>query len=118
MVCGGGWPATATAARFIASLELVLLVETPAGASEVTVTAQGGFLRGLPDTAAGWGGAAWIGLANANDTASQFRAELADLRVLGFSQSADVARAVLFVAGLGEKVGVHLIGSTSAGRAA
>jgi hypothetical protein len=67
--------------RFEAKLEVVLRVETPVGTEETTTIGQGWFIRGLSERS--WGGAEWIGLADANDTASQYRA-VANAHALGF----------------------------------
>ena len=95
LLCGAG-AAWLPAARYAAKLEVTLRDGTSATA---TAAAEGLFIQGL-EGSNGWGGAEWIGLADANDTASQFRGA-ADIHAMGFRQSGDVARAVLFVAGLG-----------------
>jgi hypothetical protein len=95
LVCGGGAAWKLPATRWAAKLEVRLRA---AGTAEGTAAATGWFVRGLPAT--GWGGAEWIGLRGANDTAIQFRSAV-DVHALGFKQGSDVARAMLFVSGLG-----------------
>jgi uncharacterized membrane protein YgcG len=110
LLCGGGLatatteaavaaPVAAPASRFAATLNVTL---ANAHGATTTASARGWFLRGLGASAAGWGGAEWIGVAGgANDTASQFRANASLGARQGFRSSRDVARAVLFVSGLG-----------------
>ena len=102
LVCGSGpaWQTPAT--RWGAKLEVVLRGYSAGGrASESTAVATGWFVRGLPEgSAASWGGAAWIGLPYANDTALQFRG-VVDIHAIGFDRGSDVVRAMLFVSGLG-----------------
>eukprot|EP01048_Picozoa_sp_COSAG05_P000108 COSAG05_NODE_3_length_51333_cov_129.132080_8_plen_659_part_00 len=108
LVCGPGggsggsgavWETPST--MWAAKLEVRLRVDYAGRASESTVVATGWFVRGLSErSAASWGGAKWIGLPGANDTASQFRGSV-DVHTLGFKKGSDVVRAMLFVSGLG-----------------
>ena len=77
---------------------MVLSLITPGGSAQATAVARGWFILGLPNDA--WGRAEWLGMAEVNDTKSQYRAE-ANIHALGFRQGSDVARAMLFVSGLG-----------------
>ena len=94
VLCGGDGPLSA---RFNATLELTL---RSGSSAQVTIMARGSFIHGLGQDAAAWGGAEWIGLPDANDTAVQFQA-VADISTLGFQKPGDVSTALLFVAGLG-----------------
>lgn len=102
LVCGSGpaWQTPAT--RWAAKLEVVLRAYGADGRdSESIAVATGWFVRGLPGgSAASWGGAQWIGLPYANDTALQYRG-VVDIHAIGFDRGSDVARAMLFVSGLG-----------------
>ena len=89
-LCGGGGPPGA-----LIAVDLEVTVRAGSG-GPVALAARGWFVRGLDQ----WGGARWIGLPGANDTAVQFRGT-ADLRAFGFRGEREVVRAMLFVAGLG-----------------
>ena len=94
MLCGSAAEWSPHTARYEAALEVVLSVE----GERVSATAKGSFITGL--SPAGWGGAEWVGLTDANDTSAQFRS-VASLHEVGFRAGSDVAQATLFVAGLG-----------------
>jgi hypothetical protein len=96
VICGGS---AEPASRYSAKLEVVMRLSTAEGPLETMTTAQGWFVQGLGGTPGSWGGAEWIGVSTTNDTASQFRG-VTDIRS-GFKSPKDVARATLFVAGLG-----------------
>ena len=103
LMCGGVW--TRAGARFDVQLDVVLratahsalMQENPV---ELHATAHGSFTRGLARSPDGWGGASWIGLADANDRAALFRTS-ADIGSMGFREASDVAHATFFAAGLG-----------------
>lgn len=94
MLCGSAAEWIPHTARYEATLEVVLSVE----GERVSATAKGAFIIGV--SPAGWGGAEWVGLTDANDTSAQFRS-VASLHEVGFQAGSDVAQATLFVAGLG-----------------
>jgi hypothetical protein len=105
VVCGGGAAWKTPSTRWTAKLEVVLRVDSSSvqgqASEQSTAVATGWFVRGLPEASPmSWGGAEWIGLPYANDTASQYRGAV-DVHALGFDRGSDVARAMLFVAGLG-----------------
>lgn len=80
-------------------LDVVLGRTTTAGTVTARATAHGHFLLSLSPNS-DWGGAEWIGLKNASDTAAQFRT-LTNIHRMGILKAADVDSATLFVAGLG-----------------
>lgn len=96
VVCGNATVWARGTARYVASLEVAVRV----GGAISQATAQGSFLRALERGPDGWGGAEWVGLADPNSTAAQFRS-VSNVQKLGFTKSNDVAQATLFVAGLG-----------------
>ena len=86
VVCGGGagWVSSLPSIRIAAKIELTVSTPLPvspdgnttaapapaAASASAPASAEGVFIKGLPDTESAWGGAGWIGLDNANDTAS------------------------------------------------
>ena len=70
LFCGSATAWSPRSARYLATLDVELRAADGATAH---ATAQGSFVRGLQRSADGWGGAEWIGLTDANDTAAQFR---------------------------------------------
>jgi hypothetical protein len=102
LMCGSATEWSPHAARYTAKLDVVLSSFTASSAIPMitNATSTGWFVRGLQRSHDGWGGAEWVGLADANDVAAQYRS-VADIHTMGFQQADDVAQATLFVAGLG-----------------
>ena len=69
LVCGDAKSWSSHPARYTVTLDVVLR----SGGGTARASVQGWFIRGLQQSPAGWGGAEWIGLSNANDTAAQYR---------------------------------------------
>jgi hypothetical protein len=78
--------------KYIATLDVELEMFVGTGMPPVAThaTLQGWFVRGLGRSSS-WGGAEWIGLSDANDTAAQFRS-MASIHDLGFVEANDIVQ--------------------------